>query len=88
MTWIQHVVSTTPESFIFLAVAIGTLPGRIRIHGFSFGATAWTLVAAVVLGQLGGFVFPALLKSMRFRPFVFTIGFRSGPEFLRGDGHQ
>jgi len=82
MAWIQHVVSTAPEIFIFLAVAIGTLLGRIRIHGFTFGATAWTLVVAVILGQLGGFVFPALLKSILFGLFVFTIGFRSGPEFF------
>ena len=82
MAWIQHVVSNAPEIFIFLAVAIGTLLGRIRIHGFTFGATAWTLVVAVILGQLGGFVFPALLKSILFGLFVFTIGFRSGPEFF------
>jgi aspartate-alanine antiporter len=82
MAWIQHVVSNAPEIFIFLAVAIGTLLGRIRIHGFTFGATAWTLVVAVVLGQFGSFVFPALLKSILFGLFVFTIGFRSGPEFF------
>ena len=73
---------TRPEIFIFLAVAIGTVLGRIRIRGFAFGATACTLVVAVILGQLGGFVFPALLKSILFGLFVFTIGYRSGPEFF------
>jgi len=40
MTWIHHVTSSAPEIFIFLAVALGTLLGRIRIRGFAIGATA------------------------------------------------
>ncbi len=82
MTWIQHAVTSAPEIFIFLAVAIGTLLGRIRIRGFAIGATACTLIVAVVIGQLGTFVIPPLLKSMLFGFFVFTIGYRSGPEFF------
>ena len=39
-------------------------------------------MVAVVLGQLGTFVIPALLKSIFFGLFVFTIGYRSGPEFF------
>ena len=62
-TWIHHVVANAPEIFIFLAVAIGTLLGRIRIRGFAIGATACTLIVAVALGQLGGFVIPPLLRS-------------------------
>ena len=82
MAWIQHAVTSAPEIFLFLAVAIGTLLGRIRIRGFAIGATACTLIVAVVIGQLGTFVIPALLKSMLFGFFVFTIGYRSGPEFF------
>lgn len=82
MALVQHVVASAPEIFIFLAIGIGTLLGRIRIHGFTIGATAWTLIVAVALGQLGVFVFPPLLKSIFFGLFVFTIGYRSGPEFF------
>ena len=82
MTWLNHVVRQSPEIFIFLSVAIGTLLGRIRIHGFAIGATACSLVVAVLLGQLGTFVIPSLLKSILFGLFVFTIGYRSGPEFF------
>ena len=82
MTWVQHAVTNAPEIFLFLAVAIGTLLGRIRIRGFAIGATACTLVVAVILGQLGTFVIPPLLKSILFGLFVFTIGYRSGPEFF------
>ncbi len=82
MAWVHHIVTSAPEIFIFLAIGIGTLLGRIRIHGFTFGATACTLIVAVILGQLGPFVISPVLKSIFFGLFVFTIGYRSGPEFF------
>lgn len=82
MGWVDHVVSSAPEIFIFLAVAIGTLLGRIRIREFTIGSTACILIVSVALGQLGVFVIPPLLKSIFFGLFVFTIGYRSGPEFF------
>jgi putative transport protein len=39
-------------------------------------------MVAVLLGQLGTFVIPPLLKSILFGLFVFTIGYRAGPEFF------
>jgi putative transport protein len=39
-------------------------------------------MVAVVLGQLGTFVIPPLLKSIVFGLFVITIGYRSGPELF------
>jgi putative transport protein len=82
MSGIGHVAATAPEIFIFLAVAIGTVLGRVRIRGFSLGVPACILVVAVVLGQFGTIVIPPLLKSILFGLFVFTIGYRSGPEFF------
>src|SRR5580765_2062199 len=82
MLLIHKAVTNAPEIFLFLAIAIGTLLGRVRIHGFAFGSTACILIVAVILGQLGGFVIPPILKSILFALFVFTIGFRSGPEFF------
>ena len=82
MSWVHHAVSVAPEIFLFLAIAIGTLLGRIRICGFALGATACTLITAVVLSLLGPFIIPSLLKSIFFGLFVFTIGYRSGPEFF------
>src|SRR4030095_8201049 len=82
MSWVDHAIATAPEIFLFLAVAIGTLIGRFRIRGFTVGAPACTLLVAVVLGQLGTFVIPSVLKSILFGLFVFTIGYRSGPEFF------
>jgi len=82
MNWIHHAVTSAPEIFIFLAIALGTLLGRIHVRGFALGATACTLVVAVFLGLLGPFVIPPLLRSIFFGVFVFTIGYRSGPEFF------
>ena len=82
MQWIKHVAASAPEIFLFLAVAIGTLLGRVRLHGFALGPTACTLVVAVLLGLLAPIVIPALLKSIFFGLFVFTIGYRAGPQFF------
>jgi len=82
MQWIGHVAATAPEIFLFLAVAIGTILGRIRVHGFALGPTACTLIAAVVLGLFATITIPALLKSIFFGLFVFTIGYRAGPQFF------
>ncbi|HEX5212192.1 MAG TPA: transporter [Pseudolabrys sp.] len=82
MSIVQNFVKAAPEIFLFLAIAIGTVLGRIRFRGFTIGATACTLIVAVALGQIGEFVIPSLLKSIFFGFFVFTIGYRSGPEFF------
>ena len=82
MAWMNYAVTNAPEIFILLAVALGSWFGRIRIHGFAIGATACTLIVAVILGQLGHFVIPSMLRSIFFGLFVFTIGYRSGPEFF------
>ncbi len=82
MAWAHQVAERAPEIFIFLAVAIGMLLGSVRIRGFSIGAPACTLIVAVVLGQFGMIVVPPLLKSIFFGLFVFTIGYRSGPNFF------
>src|ERR1700752_2594230 len=82
MSWIGHVAATAPEIFIFRAVAMGRVLGGFRSRGFALGVPACILVVAVILGQFGTIVIPSLLKSILFGLFVFTIGYRSGPEFF------
>jgi aspartate-alanine antiporter len=82
MDILQWIIATAPEIFILLAVAAGTVLGRFKIYGFSIGTTACTLLIAVILGQLGSFAIPPLFKAIFFSLFVFTIGYRSGPEFF------
>ncbi len=82
MDTIKWIISTAPEIFLLLSIALGTYLGRLQVKGFAVGATACTLVVAVALGQLGTFVIPPLFKSIFFSLFVFTIGYKSGPEFF------
>ncbi|OPY95677.1 transporter [Bradyrhizobium sacchari] len=82
MDTVRWIVTTAPEIFLLLAIAIGTILGRIRIRGFSIGTTACILIVAVLIGQLGSFTFPPVLRAVLFSLFVFTIGYRSGPEFF------
>jgi putative transport protein len=82
MDTVRWIIATAPEIFLLISIALGTILGRVKIRGFSIGTTACTLIVAVLIGQLGTFTFPALLRIILFSLFVFTIGYRSGPEFF------
>jgi putative transport protein len=82
MSTVKWIIASAPEIFLLLSVAIGTILGRVKVKGFTLGTTACILIVAVVLGQFGTFVIPPLFKSIFFSLFVFTIGYRSGPEFF------
>src|SRR5215218_2690027 len=82
MSTVRWIISAAPEIFLLLSVALGTILGRVRIRGFAIGTTACTLIVAVLIGQLGTFTFPPMLRVILFSVFVFTIGYRSGPEFF------
>src|SRR3954466_11423052 len=82
MATIEWIVASAPEIFLLLSIAIGTILGRFKVFGFAIGTTACTLVVAVIIGQLGHFVIPPIVKAIFFSLFVFTIGYRSGPEFF------
>jgi putative transport protein len=72
-----------PELAVFLALALGFLIGRIRIGSFSLGTVVGTLLAGVVIGQLDVKV-PAIVKTIFFDLFLFTTGYKVGPQFFRG----
>ena len=82
MDTVRWIITAAPEIFLLLAIAIGTILGRLKIRGFSIGTTACILIVSVLIGQLGTFTFPSLLRVILFSLFVFTIGYRSGPEFF------
>ena len=82
MDTVRWMITTAPEIFLLLAIAIGTILGRIKVRGFSIGTTACILIVSVLIGQLGSFSFPPILRAILFSLFVFTIGYRSGPEFF------
>src|SRR5712672_4485819 len=82
MDSVRWIISSAPEIFLLLSGAMGTILGRFRIRGFALGTTACILIVAVLIGQLGIFTFPPVLRGILFSLFVFTIGYRSGPEFF------
>jgi putative transport protein len=71
------------ELAIFLCLAGGFLIGRIKIGSFSLGTVVGTLLAGVIIGQLDIKV-PGTVKYVFFDLFLFTIGYKVGPQFFRG----
>jgi len=51
MDTVRWIISTAPEIFLLLAVAVGTILGRLKIRGFSIGTTACVLSWPFSLGN-------------------------------------
>ena len=51
--WFASTLRSYPEIALFLSLAIGYYVGGFAYKGFSLGAVTSTLIAAVVIGQLG-----------------------------------
>ena len=81
--WFVATLRSYPELAIFLALAIGFWIGPKKVAGFSLGNVTATLLAAVVIGQLGIQV-PGAVKSTFFIMFIFAIGYGVGPQFFQG----
>jgi len=71
------------ELAIFLCLALGFLIGRVKIGSFNLGTVVGTLLAGVVIGQLDIKV-PPTVKNVFFDLFLFTTGYKVGPQFFRG----
>ncbi|WP_394424277.1 aspartate-alanine antiporter [Vreelandella stevensii] len=81
--WIVSTLQANPELAIFLALAIGYWVGSVKLGSFSLGAVTGTLLAGVLIGQLGIDISPQI-KSIFFIMFLFAVGFGVGPQFVRG----
>ena len=71
------------ELAIFLTLAVGFFIGKLRIGSFTLGTVVGTLLAGVLIGQLDIKV-PAIVKTVFFDLFLFTTGYKVGPQFFRG----
>ena len=83
MEFINHILKSNPETALFVSVFLGYLVGKIKIKGFSLGGVAGSLIVALIIGQLG-VVLPESLKAVCFALFIYSVGFKSGPEFFGG----
>src|SRR6476646_11099473 len=83
MDFIVQALRNNPELAIFLTLALGFLIGRVKIGSFSLGIVVGTLLAGVLIGQLDIKV-PPIVKTIFFDLFLFTTGYKVGPQFFRG----
>src|SRR6478609_7802364 len=82
MDFVVAALRNNPELAIFLTVALGFLIGRLKFGSFSLGVVVGCLLAGVLVGQLDIKV-PAVVKAVFFDLFLFTTGYKVGPQFFR-----
>src|SRR3989475_5898173 len=81
--WFAQTLRSYPEIALFLSLCIGYYVGKFTFKGIGLGAVTATLLAAVVIGQLGITISPNV-KSTFFLIFLFAVGYGVGPQFVRG----
>ena len=83
LEWFADTLRKYPEIAIFLSLAIGYYFGKFTFKGLGLGSVTATLIAAVIIGQLGIEISPPL-KATVFLLFLFAVGYGVGPQFVRG----
>src|SRR4051812_19850283 len=83
MHWFTTTLKSNPEIAIFLTLAIGYFFGKFTFKGIGLGAVTATLLAGVVIGQIG-ITISQPLKAFAFLMFLFAVGYAVGPQFVRG----
>jgi putative transport protein len=83
VNWFFQTLRSYPEIAIFLSLAAGYYFGSFTYKGLGLGAVTATLIAAVIIGQLG-ITIAGPLKPFFFLMFLFAIGYGVGPQFVRG----
>jgi putative transport protein len=81
--WFFATLKQYPEIAIFLALAIGYYFGKFTFKGIGLGSVTATLIAGVVIGQIG-ITINQPLKAFAFLMFLFAVGYGVGPQFVRG----
>ena len=82
-SYFADTLRANPQLAIFLTLAIGYWVGTRKFGSFSLGAVTGTLLAGIVIGQLGIDI-SGQIKSIFFIMFLFAVGFGVGPQFVRG----
>src|SRR4051794_13675782 len=82
-TWFVTTLRQYPEIAIFLVLGIGYFFGKFTFKGIGLGSVTATLLAGVLIGQIGITVNQPL-KAFVFLMFLFAVGYGVGPQFVRG----
>src|SRR3954466_1343242 len=81
--WFFATLKQYPELAIFLTLALGYFFGKFTYKGIGLGSVTATLLAGVLIGQIG-ITIPQPLKATVFLLFLFAVGYAVGPQFVRG----
>src|SRR6188472_358379 len=81
--WFAATLKQYPEIAIFLTLAFGYYFGKFTFKGIGLGSVTATLLAGVVIGQIG-ITINQPLKATVFLMFLFAVGYAVGPQFVRG----
>jgi len=81
--WLFATLKQYPEIAIFLALALGYYFGKFNFKGIGLGSVTATLIAGVVIGQIG-ITINQPLKATAFLLFLFAVGYGVGPQLVRG----
>jgi putative transport protein len=81
--WFFATLKQYPEIAIFLALAFGYYFGKFTFKGIGLGSVTATLIAGVIIGQIG-ITINQPLKAFSFLMFLFAVGYAVGPQFVRG----
>ncbi len=81
--WFAATLKQYPEIAIFLALGLGYYFGKFTFKGLGLGSVTATLLAGVLIGQIGITVAQPL-KAFVFLLFLFAVGYGVGPQFVRG----
>jgi putative transport protein len=82
-SWFAATLRQYPEIAIFLVLALGYYFGKFTFRGIGLGSVTATLLAGVIIGQLG-ITISQPLKAFSFLMFLFAVGYGVGPQFVRG----
>jgi len=83
MEWFAATLKHYPEIAIFLALGLGYYFGKFTFKGIGLGSVTATLLAGVLIGQIG-ITISQPLKATVFLMFLFAVGYGVGPQFVRG----
>ena len=83
VTWFFETLRQYPEIAIFLTLALGYYFGKFTFKGIGLGSVTATLLAGVLIGQIG-ITISQPLKAFVFLMFLFAVGYGVGPQFVRG----
>ncbi|MEL0637726.1 transporter [Marinomonas sp. TI.3.20] len=85
-----QLLGNQPIAFILLALALGTLIGKISFKSISLGSTAGTLLVGVILSMAAEanygitYSIPGILSSFMLLLFMYALGLKVGPQFFSG----